>query len=42
MQIAVFGLGKMGMQIAKRLKRNSFEVFAWNRSEGPREEAAKD
>ena len=42
MQIAVFGLGKMGMQIAKRLKRNSFEVFAWNRSEGPREEAAKE
>ncbi|MBL8030189.1 MAG: decarboxylating 6-phosphogluconate dehydrogenase [Candidatus Doudnabacteria bacterium] len=36
--IAVFGLGKMGMQIAKRLSKNGFEVLAWNRSEGPRKE----
>jgi 6-phosphogluconate dehydrogenase len=41
MQIALFGLGKMGMQIAKRLKHNGFEVFAWNRSEAPREEFKK-
>ncbi len=41
MQIAVFGLGKMGAQITRRLNKNGFEVFAWNRSEGPREEAAK-
>ncbi len=39
--IAVFGLGKMGMQIAKRLHKNSFEVLAWNRSEAPREEFKK-
>ena len=36
MQIAIFGLGKMGMQIAKRLHTAKFEVLAWNRSEGPR------
>jgi 6-phosphogluconate dehydrogenase len=41
MQVAIFGLGKMGMQIAKRLKKNNFEVFAWNRSEAPRVEAEK-
>ncbi len=40
-QIAIFGLGKMGMQIARRLQKNGFEVLAWNRSEGPREEVAK-
>jgi 6-phosphogluconate dehydrogenase len=41
MQIAIFGLGKMGAQIARRLQKNNFEVLAWNRSEGPREEVAK-
>ncbi|MBI3231504.1 MAG: decarboxylating 6-phosphogluconate dehydrogenase [Candidatus Doudnabacteria bacterium] len=41
MQIAIFGLGKMGAQIARRLHKNSFNVLAWNRSEGPREEVAK-
>jgi 6-phosphogluconate dehydrogenase len=41
MQIAIFGLGKMGSQIAKRLQDKKFEVLAWNRSEGPREEVAK-
>jgi len=41
MQIAVFGLGKMGMQIAKRLSDNGFSVLAWNRSEGPRQEFEK-
>lgn len=38
MQIAIFGLGRMGMQIAKRLHRRGFEVLAWNRSEVPRKE----
>ena len=41
MQLAVFGLGKMGAQIARRLHKNQFDVLAWNRSEGPREEVAK-
>lgn len=41
MQIAIFGLGKMGMQIAKRLHKNNFKVQAWNRSAGPREEFEK-
>lgn len=41
MQIAVFGLGKMGMQIAKRLCDTGFTVLAWNRSEGPRQEFEK-
>lgn len=38
MQISIFGLGRMGMQIAKRLHQNGFEVKAWNRSEEPRKE----
>ncbi len=38
MQIAIFGLGKMGAQIARRLHKNNFEVLAWNRSDAPREE----
>jgi 6-phosphogluconate dehydrogenase len=38
MQVAVLGLGRMGMQIAKRLQRNNFEVLTWNRSEAPRKE----
>lgn len=37
-QIAIFGLGRMGMQIAKRLHQNNFDVLAWNRSEEPRKE----
>jgi 6-phosphogluconate dehydrogenase len=37
-KIAIFGLGKIGMQVAKRLQKNGFEVFGWNRSEGPRKE----
>jgi 6-phosphogluconate dehydrogenase len=41
MQIAVFGLGKMGSQIARRLHKNGFDVLAWNRSPEPREEVAK-
>lgn len=38
MQIAIFGLGRMGGQIARRLQKNNFDVYAWNRSEGPRKE----
>ena len=38
MEIAVFGLGKMGMQIAKRLHKSGFRVLGWNRSEAPRKE----
>jgi len=34
-QIAIFGLGRMGGQIARRLHKNNFTVFAWNRSEDP-------
>jgi 6-phosphogluconate dehydrogenase len=30
----------MGMQIARRLQKNNFEVLAWNRSEGARQEFA--
>ncbi len=41
MEIAIFGLGKMGMQIAKRLHKNNFKVRSWNRSAGPREEFEK-
>src|SRR4051812_2891231 len=41
MNIAVLGLGRMGMQIAKRLHKNNFNVRAWNRSEGPRQEFEK-
>lgn len=38
MQIGIFGLGKMGMQIAKRLHKNNFDVLVWNRSDHPRHE----
>lgn len=38
MQVAVLGLGRMGMQIAKRLHKYNFEVLAWNRSEAPRKD----
>lgn len=40
MQVAVFGLGKMGMQVAKRLHQNKFDVLAYNRGEAPRQEAS--
>lgn len=33
--LAIFGLGRMGTQIAKRLHKNKFPVVAWNRSEEP-------
>lgn len=38
MKIAIFGLGRMGMQIAKRLQVSGFDVLAWNRSEEARSE----
>ena len=38
MQLAIFGLGRMGMQIAQRLHKNNFDVIAWNRSPEPRAE----
>jgi len=38
MTIAIFGLGKMGAQIAKRLHKNNYQVLAWNRSEAPKQE----
>ncbi|MBX4191213.1 MAG: decarboxylating 6-phosphogluconate dehydrogenase [Candidatus Doudnabacteria bacterium] len=41
MQIGIFGLGRMGLQIAKRLHNNGFEVLAWNRSVEPRNEFKK-
>ena len=41
MTVAIFGLGKMGTQIAKRLNKNNHQVLAWNRSEEPRQEVAK-
>src|SRR3989344_8689671 len=39
--IGILGLGRMGAQIARRLHKNNFNVIAWNRSPGPREEFAK-
>ncbi len=41
MQLAIFGLGKMGIQIARRLQKNGIEVLAWNRSPEPRGEVTK-
>lgn len=39
--LGVLGLGRMGAQIARRLHKNKFDVIAWNRSPGPREEFKK-
>ncbi len=33
--LALFGLGRMGGQIARRLREKKFKVFAWNRSPKP-------
>jgi len=30
--VTIFGLGRMGAQIAKRLHKNGFTVYGWNRS----------
>ncbi len=40
MQIAIAGLGRMGMNMARRLLRGGHEVIAWNRSPGKVEEIA--
>ena len=39
MDLAMVGLGKMGLNMAKRLLHGGHRVVAWNRSEGPREAA---
>ena len=39
MKIAVAGLGRMGMQIARKLSENGHDVIAHNRSRGPVDEA---
>src|SRR5215813_13560916 len=39
MQIGIYGLGRMGMGITKRLLRNGHQVVAYNRSPAPVEEA---
>lgn len=40
MQVAIAGLGRMGMNMARRLLRGGHEVVAWNRSPGKVEEIA--
>ncbi|MDP2593057.1 MAG: NAD(P)-binding domain-containing protein, partial [bacterium] len=40
-KIGYIGLGKMGMGQVERLLERGYEVFAWNRSEKPREKAAR-
>jgi 6-phosphogluconate dehydrogenase len=42
MQIAIAGLGRMGMNMARRLLRGGHEVVAWNRSPGKVEEIAAE
>ncbi|MBU6232000.1 MAG: decarboxylating 6-phosphogluconate dehydrogenase [Patescibacteria group bacterium] len=39
--LAVFGLGRMGSQIARRLDKKGFGVVAWNRSPDPVNEASR-
>jgi 6-phosphogluconate dehydrogenase len=39
--ITIFGLGRMGAQIARRLKKKGFNVVAWNRSPEPVAEIKK-
>jgi 6-phosphogluconate dehydrogenase len=41
MKIAVAGLGRMGMQVARKLLDEGHEVIAHNRSQGPIDEAVK-
>ncbi|HEY3280829.1 MAG TPA: NAD(P)-binding domain-containing protein, partial [Armatimonadota bacterium] len=40
MQIGIYGLGRMGLNMAIRLLQAGHEVVAYNRSAGPREVAA--
>lgn len=39
--ITIFGLGRMGAQIARRLHKKGFKVIAWNRSSDPVREVKK-
>src|SRR5260221_9940553 len=41
MKIAVQGLGKMGLQIARKLAEDGHEVIAHNRSQEPMDEAVR-
>lgn len=40
-QLTIFGLGRMGVQIARRLHKKGFKVYAWNRSTEPVKEIKK-
>jgi 6-phosphogluconate dehydrogenase len=40
-QLTIFGLGRMGAQIARRLHKKGFKVLAWNRSPEPVKEIKK-
>lgn len=42
MQVAMAGLGRMGMNMARRLLRGGHQVVAWNRSPGKVEEIAAE
>jgi 6-phosphogluconate dehydrogenase len=42
MQLAIAGMGRMGMNMARRLLRGGHEVVAWNRSPEKVEEIAKE
>jgi len=42
MQIAMIGLGRMGMNMARRLHRGGHEVVAYNRSRGKTDEVARE
>lgn len=42
MQIAIAGLGRMGINMARRLLRGGHQVIAWNRSPGKVEEIAEE
>lgn len=40
-QLTIFGLGRMGAQIARRLHKKGFKVLTWNRSPEPVKEIKK-
>jgi len=40
--VTIFGLGKMGAQIARRLHKNKFKVITWNRGEDKIKEIKKN
>ncbi|MBI4350852.1 MAG: decarboxylating 6-phosphogluconate dehydrogenase [Elusimicrobia bacterium] len=42
MKIAMVGLGRMGLNMARRLLKGGHEIVAFDRGEGPRAEAAKE